>query len=73
VLTSVRKLLEGANKDNEDIFPQKANLEKVKSNIQVFTLFLEGEMLDRKSLQGAYLFFEIASKGKKTMRRIVYL
>jgi hypothetical protein len=48
VLASVRKLLEGAEKKNEDIPPQKTNLEKVKSNLQVLALSLEGGMLDRK-------------------------
>ncbi len=33
VLKSIRKFLEGAEKENENIFPQKTNLEKVKSDL----------------------------------------
>jgi hypothetical protein len=47
VLASIRKLFEGDEKENEDIPPQKTNLEKVKSYL-VLALSLERGMLNRK-------------------------
>jgi hypothetical protein len=47
VLATVKKLFEGAKKENEDI-PQKIELEKVQSKLQALTQTLEGGMLNRK-------------------------
>ncbi len=75
MLISVKKLLEGAEKENEDIPHQKVNLEKKKLDLQVLALSLEGGMLDRKkSLQVAEKYFELlVEKEKKITRGIICL
>jgi hypothetical protein len=48
LLALVKKLLDSAKKENEDILIQKIDLEKVQFELQTLTQTLEGGMLNRK-------------------------
>lgn len=75
MLTLVKKLLDIAKKENEDIHIQKIDLEKVQFELQTLTQTLEGGMLNRKkSLQGVERNFEpLVKKNQGIMKGIGYL
>jgi hypothetical protein len=70
LLAIINKLLEGVDKENEDILPQKIELEKVQFELQALAQTSKGGMLDRKkSIHGTNNEFELLVEKAKKLRK----
>ncbi len=69
MLATIKKLLGADEKENEDIRPQKKELEKMQFKLQALAQTLKGGILNRKkSLHGAEREFELFVKKTKELQ-----